>query len=204
MGLQTGVGAAYMTAWFTAELRDTIRDSLPELWVYYTLMIAHCVVAGATCVAFGTLLCFHLYLLLWARMGTYEWLLSGHDTWSSADSYSESKLREEEQRRRQAELRWVETQKQKVLALAPEGEDEIELGELNSHAEDKVSRTPPESGVAIVDIPAEQDLKISKALEVQEYHQLPTTEVKDSVEDTELHLSTRQCDESTASKDDIG
>ena len=47
------------------------------MWAYYALVGTFTLFSALLLVSFGILLFFHLYLLFWMHMGTYEWLMSG-------------------------------------------------------------------------------------------------------------------------------
>jgi hypothetical protein len=96
MSLQTVVIGLYLTVWFKNDLKSWCVHFLLSQFVsdlsvfriafhrvtaylyseiYFIILSILCLLSIIVSIMFGVLMVFHLYLLFWARMGTYEWLL---------------------------------------------------------------------------------------------------------------------------------
>lgn len=73
MGFQTIIGLLMVTKWF-----DDIVDNPDNATPIKFMLWMHNFIGAALTLAYGSLLCFHLYLL-YNQIGTYCWLLRERD-----------------------------------------------------------------------------------------------------------------------------
>lgn len=81
MTYQSSICILYMSVW--RQRAGAIPDSGNGLVIFYVLMSFYCLLSISLALAFGVLMSFHLYLLLWVRAGTYDWMMQEREDYNA-------------------------------------------------------------------------------------------------------------------------